>query len=67
MKQLLYIFGIVALLTASCVLQSPTTLGSIGPSAATTPPVLQNVGFEPPLNGQMPLGLHFRDETGRDV
>jgi protein SCO1/2 len=28
---------------------------------------LQNVGFEPPLNGQMPLDLHFRDETGRDV
>jgi protein SCO1/2 len=31
------------------------------------PAALQNVGFEPPLNGQMPLDLHFRDETGRDV
>jgi protein SCO1/2 len=28
---------------------------------------LRNVGFEPPLNGQMPLDLGFRDETGRDV
>lgn len=31
------------------------------------PPALQNVGFEPSLNGQMPLDLHFHDETGRDV
>ena len=31
------------------------------------PPALQNVGFEPPLNGRMPLDLYFRDETGRDV
>ena len=31
------------------------------------PAALQNVGFEPPLNGQMPLDLAFRDETGRNV
>jgi protein SCO1/2 len=31
------------------------------------PAALQNVGFEPPLNGQMPLELAFRDETGRGV
>ena len=30
------------------------------------PAALRNVGFEPPLNGQMPLDLAFRDETGRD-
>jgi protein SCO1/2 len=29
--------------------------------------VLINVGFEPPLNGQIPLDLAFRDESGRDV
>jgi protein SCO1/2 len=28
---------------------------------------LRNVGFEPPLNGQMPLNANFKDETGRDV
>ena len=67
MKRLLHLFGIVAMLTACCALPTPTILGSIGPSAATLPPALQNVGFEPPLNGQMPLDLHFRDETGRDV
>jgi protein SCO1/2 len=31
------------------------------------PRALQNVGFEPPLNGPMPLDLPFRDETGRTV
>src|SRR5260370_26855263 len=31
------------------------------------PRALQNVGFEPPLNGPMPLDLSFRDETGRSV
>jgi protein SCO1/2 len=31
------------------------------------PRVLENVGFEPPLNGAMPLDLPFRDETGRYV
>ena len=31
------------------------------------PAPLQNVGFEPPLNGQIPLDLPFRDETGRDI
>jgi protein SCO1/2 len=31
------------------------------------PPALQNVGFEPQLNAQMPLGLSFRDESGRSV
>ena len=67
MKQLLYIFGIVTLLTASCASQAQTITGSVSPAPATRPPVLQNVGFEPPLSGQMPLDLHFRDETGRDV
>jgi protein SCO1/2 len=39
----------------------------MGPTAATMPPALQNVGFEPPLDGPMPLDLAFRDETGRSV
>jgi len=41
--------------------------GSVGPTAATMPPALQNVGFEPQLNAQMPLDLPFRDESGRTV
>jgi protein SCO1 len=41
--------------------------GSMGPTSSTLPSQLQNVGFEPPLNGQLPLDLRFRDEAGRDV
>ncbi len=67
MKKVQYITGIAALLVASCTLQAQTIPGNVGPTSATMPAVLQNVGFEPPLNGQMPLDLHFRDETSRDV
>jgi protein SCO1/2 len=38
-----------------------------GPAAQNMPAVLQNVGFEPPLNAHLPLDLAFRDETGRNV
>jgi protein SCO1 len=59
--------GIAALLLAACALHAQTVPSNMGPTAATMPAALQNVGFEPPLNGQMPLDLSFRDETGRDV
>jgi len=52
---------------AAYCLHAQTIPGSVGSSAATMPAALQNVGFEPPLNGQMPLDLPFRDETGRSV
>jgi protein SCO1/2 len=48
-------------------LHAQTVPGNVGPAAAAMPPALQNVGFEPPLNGPMPLDLAFRDETGRSV
>ena len=67
MKKVRYITGIAALLVASCTLQAQTIPSNVGPTSATMPAALQNLGFEPPLNGQMPLDLHFRDETGRDV
>ena len=59
--------GIAALLLAACALHAQTVPSNMGPTAATMPAALQNVGFEPSLNGQMPLDLSFRDETGRDV
>src|SRR5215467_2266386 len=62
------IFRLAALLlAASCALQAQTVPDNVGPSAAALPRALENVGFEPPLNGQMPLDVRFRDETGRDV
>lgn len=67
MKKVPSIIGIAVLLAAVGTLRAQTIPGNVGPSAATMPAVLRNVGFEPPLNGQMPLDLHFRDETGRDV
>jgi protein SCO1/2 len=67
MKTVRQFVTLAALLMAGCVLRAQTIPGNVGPSAATMPQALQNVGFEPPLNGQMPLNLPFRDETGRAV
>ena len=44
-----------------------TVPDSVGTTSTGLPPALRNVGFEPPLNGQIPLALHFKDETGKDV
>ena len=67
MKKIRNIIGIAALLLATCTLHAQTIPSNVGPTAATMPAALQNVGFEPPLNGQMPLDLAFRDEAGRNV
>jgi len=67
MNKVRHIVGITALLLAAGTLDAQTIPGNVGPTAATMPSALQNVGFEPPLNGQMPLDLPFRDETGRGV
>jgi protein SCO1 len=55
------------LLLVSCAMHAQTVPSNVGPTASTMPPALQNVGFEPPLDGQMPLDLPFRDESGRSV
>ena len=67
MKKVRHIVGIAALLLAACTLRAQAVPSNTGPAAAAMPVALQNVGFEPPLNGQMPLDLVFRDETGRNV
>lgn len=46
--------------------------GGLQPSGTATstnqrPPILQQVGIDQHLNQQLPLDLHFRDESGRDV
>jgi protein SCO1/2 len=49
-------------LHAQGVLRPPTN-----PPANIRPAALKNVGIDQKLNGQLPLDLRFRDETGRDV
>jgi protein SCO1/2 len=61
------IAGIAVLTALSIVGHAQTVPGNVGASSAGLPVALRNVGFEPPLNGQIPLDSGFRDETGRDV
>jgi len=61
------ITGIAALLILAAGASAQTIPDGVGKSSASLPPILVNVGFEPSLNGQIPLDLAFRDETGRDV
>jgi protein SCO1/2 len=56
-----------ALLALAATANAQTVPGNVGTSSAGLPVALRNVGFEPPLNGQIPPDLGFRDENGRDV
>src|SRR2546430_10868957 len=68
MKIVHHVAGMAALLlVAGTTLRAQAVPGRTGPASSAMPAVLQNVGFEPPLAGQMPLDLPFRDETGRSV
>jgi protein SCO1/2 len=67
MNKVRHFVWIPVLFLAAGTLHAQAVPSNTGPSAATMPRALQNVGFEPPLNGPMPLDLPFRDETGRTV
>lgn len=73
MKQVRTISGWVAVLALALTLacgvgvSAQTIPSDVGQSSSGLPPALRNVGFEPPLNGQIPLALRFKDDTGRDV
>jgi protein SCO1/2 len=67
MKRIRIIFVVAALSLAVSGFDAQAVPSDVGPTAATMPPALQNVGFEPQLNAQMPLDLPFRDESGRSV
>ena len=68
MKTVCQIVGIASfLLVSGAALHAQAVPANTGPAAAYMPAVLRDVGFEPPLNGQMPLDLAFSDETGRTV
>jgi protein SCO1/2 len=61
------VIAIAALLAFSIAAAAQTIPDNVGKSSSGLPAQLQNVGFEPPLNAQMPLDVDFRDESGRDV
>jgi protein SCO1/2 len=68
MNKVRHILGIAALLlVAGMTLRAQAVPANTGPAASAMPAALRDVGFEPTLNGQMPLDLPFRDETGRTV
>lgn len=62
-----FISGVFALLLCASAASAQAVPDSAGPASQYMPAVLRNVGFEPPLNGHLPLDLPFRDETGRNV
>ena len=61
------ITAIATLLALSSAAAAQTIPDNIGKSSAGLPTQLQNVGFEPQLNSQLPLDVNFRDESGREV
>ena len=56
------ILSVAGLLALAVTAKAQTVPDNIGTSSAGLPTALRNVGFEPPLNGQIPLSLAFRDE-----
>jgi protein SCO1/2 len=73
MKQVRTIAGLVGFLAlalafaGSASVSAQTIPDNVGASSSGLPVALRNVGFEPPLNGQIPLALRFKDEAGNDV
>ena len=67
MRKVRHLAAVAALLLAASTLRAQAVPANTGPAANALPRALRDVGFEPPLNGQMPLDLAFRDETGRSV
>jgi len=57
----------ITLLAISVAASAQTIPDNVGKSSSGLPAQLVNVGFEPPLNAQLPLDTHFRNESGRDV
>jgi protein SCO1/2 len=62
-----HITAIAALLALSTAAAAQTIPDNVGKSSSGLPAQLQNVGFEPQLNAQLPLDVNFRDESGRSV
>src|SRR5467141_3265141 len=61
------ITAIATLLALSSAAAAQTIPDNVGKSSSGLPAQLQNVGFEPQLNAQLPLDVNLRGESGRDV
>jgi len=59
--------GVLLLFSGAAAVCAQSAPSNVGPTSVTMPPALQNVGFEPSLNAQMPLDLPFADENGQSV
>jgi protein SCO1/2 len=58
---------IAVLLVSGGIARSQAVPSNIGVNSKTMPAQLQNVGFDPRLNAQIPLDLQFVDENGSNV
>jgi protein SCO1 len=58
---------IAALLVSSGLARAQAVPSNTGVTSTTMPVQLQNVGFDPQLNAQIPLDLPFVDENGTSV
>jgi protein SCO1/2 len=58
----LFVLSLSTTLSAQNMFRPPTN-----PPSSVRPAALKNVGIDQKMNGSLPLDLHFRDETGRDV
>jgi protein SCO1 len=67
MNRVRSIATIAALLVSGGSARSQTVPSNIGVTSTTMPAQLQNVGFDPQLNAQIPLDLPFVDEDGSNV
>jgi protein SCO1 len=67
MNRLRAIATVATLLLAGCLARGQAVPSHVGPSAAAMPAQLQNFGFDPQLNAQIPLDLPFTDENGLTV
>ena len=67
MKNFRAIATVSLMLLAACGTRAQTVPANVGQSSTVMPAQLQNVGFEPQLNAQIPLDLPFVDENGSNV
>jgi protein SCO1 len=67
MNRFHYTTATLALLAFAATAGAQAIPDNVGQSSAGLPPALQNVGFSPQLNSQIPLDTMFVDESGREV